>query len=275
MFKKQQVEGFKRETIRRICRCRRLRARCRLRCRAQRGQPEPGARRVNHVMGQPQTRARPECASIASRYVVSPVPTSSGLLYSLLACGVMPPRRNQPTKSPKRLRQKKLDAFVPSSPGPSTSPARSSRRRKKPGRTGHDEHNPENKLHAGGEGDGSESSDPGAIRFEPKIVIVSSSEEEAAPKSSPLNKGKRRLRRAHSEDSDIKAPSGDEEEEDFSLRKGQGKRIARKPAAVLESDEEEEERPVPKKRKLVKGARPPTPEEEEVDLMDEVDEGSK
>ncbi|TBU50876.1 hypothetical protein BD309DRAFT_985491 [Dichomitus squalens] len=63
--------------------------------------------------------------------------------------------------------------------------------------------------------------------------------------------------------------AGDEEEEEVYVRRG--KRAAKKTVVVLDSDEEEEVRP-PKKRKLVKGERPPTPDEDGVDLMDEVDE---
>ncbi|TBU35882.1 hypothetical protein BD311DRAFT_647037 [Dichomitus squalens] len=63
--------------------------------------------------------------------------------------------------------------------------------------------------------------------------------------------------------------AGDEEEEEVYVRRG--KRAAKKTVVVLDSDEEEGVRR-PKKRKLVKGERSPTPDEDGVDLMDEVDE---
>ncbi|KAI9070387.1 hypothetical protein FKP32DRAFT_1558064 [Trametes sanguinea] len=119
------------------------------------------------------------------------------------------------------------------------------------------------------EEEGSQSSDAGAIRFEPQVVEVTSSEEEkeVVPRPSQSSKGKKRLRRAHSDDSASPESSGGEAEEVVYLRRG--KRAAAKTAAVLDSDEEDDS---PRRRKLVKGERPSSPDEDVDDLLEEVDE---
>ncbi|KAI0721002.1 hypothetical protein C8T65DRAFT_631903 [Cerioporus squamosus] len=185
------------------------------------------------------------------------------------------PRKSQPT-TPKRMKQKKLDAFLPSSPAAGTHEPSSARpRRTKRRRAQHDSDDdqpmPGPSHVPAGDDDDSQSSDPGAIHFEREVVQVSSSEDEEgrAPRPSQTNRRKR-LRRAHSDDSASPQPAPDEEQEVY-VRKG--KRPAKKTSAVLvlDSDEAEDAQPV-KKRKLVKGERPPTPENDEADLLDEVDE---
>ncbi|KAI0748218.1 hypothetical protein C8Q80DRAFT_1170790 [Daedaleopsis nitida] len=189
----------------------------------------------------------------------------------------MPPHRTTST-TPKRLRQKKLDAFLSSSPsrGEHQSPA-ARRKRRGPGQKGgradvneDDEAVPGPSTIPATNEDGSQSSDPGAIHFEPDVVEPpSEDEDDFIPRPTPANKGKRRLKRAHSSASESPVSSGDEEGREMYIRKG--KRNAKGSSMVFDSDEEEEVYPV-KKRKLVKGERPPTPEEDEVDLLDEIDE---
>ena len=188
------------------------------------------------------------------------------------------PRRTQATSTPKKLRQEKLDLFLSSSPRRQSSPSRPQTRRsnfkRKTKAKDSDEdvagqsHVPAN-TDAGEEG--SQSSDAGAIHFEPQVVLVSSSgdEGELPPRPTFSSRRKKRTTRAHSVESASESSAGEEEREVY-VRKG--KRAGKKPVVVvLDSDEEEELRPM-KKRKLVKGERPPTPEEG--DLMGEVDEHS-
>ena len=180
------------------------------------------------------------------------------------------PRRTQSTSTPKKLKQKKLDAFLSSSPAPS--PRRSpSSPRKRPKRkrravlhkdSGDDAPGPSH-LPVGD--DDSQSSDPGAIHFEPRVVVVSDTEDEPPPPISPkvTRKGKKRAR----------AVSEDIESDDEGVRARKGKRVVKKPASVV-LDSDEEELPPRKRGKLVKGKRPPTPDEDEDDLMGEVDQKS-
>lgn len=184
------------------------------------------------------------------------------------------PRRTRATATPSKLRQGKLDVFLSSSPAPQSSPARPQPRRSKRKAKA----NESDQYVAGpslvptnvdADEEGSQSSDAGAIHFEPPVVTISSSEDEGdlPPRPTFSSKGRKRTKRAHSIES---ASASSEGEKELYMRKG--KRAEKKAAAaVLDSDEEEELRPV-KKRKLVKGERPPTPEED--DLMDEVDEHS-
>ncbi|KAI1795783.1 hypothetical protein LXA43DRAFT_989531 [Ganoderma leucocontextum] len=184
------------------------------------------------------------------------------------------PRRTQNTATPKKLTQGKLDVFLSSSPTHPSSPARpqtrSRSKRKAKAKASYEDAAGPSHILVDEDEDGSQSSDAGAIRFEAPVVVISSSEDEGdlPPRPTFSSKGKKRTKRAHSAESVSAPPSAGEEEQELYVRKGKraGKKSA---AAVLDSDEEEELRPL-KKRKLVKGKRPPTPEEH--DLMDEVDE---
>ncbi|KAI0374990.1 hypothetical protein BV20DRAFT_1118198 [Pilatotrama ljubarskyi] len=187
------------------------------------------------------------------------------------------PRKSKAPGTPKRLAQKKLDVFFSSSPAPGpsvhSSPTRPRRTRKRK-RTR--DASPENDNAPGPsqvpeEDEGSQSSDAGAIRFEREVVEVSSSdsEKDIAPRPSLASKGKKRLRRAHSDESISPIPLDRDEEEVF-VRKGK-RAAAKMPATVLDSDDELEELQ-PRRRKLVKGERPSSPVEDEADLLDEVDE---
>lgn len=123
------------------------------------------------------------------------------------------------------------------------------------------------------EDEGSQSSDAGAIRFEAPVVEITSSESEKdiAPRPSNTQKGKKRVRRAHSDESASPVVS-DAEGDGKGVCVRKGKRSARKKAvAVLDSDEEDVQ---PRRRKLIKGERPSSPVVEVVDLLDEVEEES-
>lgn len=186
------------------------------------------------------------------------------------------PRKSKGTGTPKKFRQRKLDVYMSSSPPASNdelSPARPSKRTKRR-RTRNEskdtETMPGTSSVPANDDDDSQSSDAGAIHFEREVVEVSSGEDEEdrAPRPSQASRRKR-VKRAHSDDSVSPQPASGEEEPEIYVRKG--KRPAKVTSTVLDSDEEEE--PSVKKRKLVKGERPPTPEEDAVDLLDEVDEG--
>lgn len=196
------------------------------------------------------------------------------LVHSALSCQNYMAPRKKTAMTPNKLKQKKLDAFLGSSSPVSassthkSSPTRPARRGKRQKRISDELVDP-----AADEEEGSQSSDPGAIHFEPaKVGDASSSEDEAYPALRPTQAGKRKKhqQRAHSEDSLVAVPSdNDEQEHEAFVRKG--KRGVKKTCTVLDSDEEEEARPV-KRRKLVKGERPQTLGDDEADLLKEVDE---
>ncbi|KAJ8489704.1 hypothetical protein ONZ51_g2761 [Trametes cubensis] len=173
------------------------------------------------------------------------------------------PRKLRSAATPKKLAQKKLDSFFPSSPAPSTSahqssparPTRTRNRRRKKDASSSEEANPRSlpAQVAGGE-DSSQSSDAGAIRFEPDVVeVTSSDEDDIAPLMTQCPP----------------PPVLPDEEIDDVVYVRRGKR-ATKRSAVFESDEDEDR---PRKRKLIKGERPSTPDGDKADLLDEVDEG--
>ena len=133
----------------------------------------------------------------------------------------------------------------------------------------------------GSEGGGSTSSDVGAIGFEPKAAAVSSTSDNESITHSPRKPAstprKIRKRRAGSIpgspisiDSDSPEPVGVPV-----FRKGGATVGKRKHAALQDSSEEENDDIQPRRRKLVKGVRPPTPEEDSADLLEEVDSNSE
>ncbi|KAH9901023.1 hypothetical protein C8Q73DRAFT_635928 [Cubamyces lactineus] len=189
------------------------------------------------------------------------------------------PRKLRSAATPKRLAQKKLDSFFASSPAPSSSahqssPARSTRaskQRRKKDASSSEEPNPHGRsAQIVEEEDGSQSSDAGAIRFEQPVIEVttSSDEDDVAPRPSTSSRGKKRAQRAHSDDSVSPDPVPADEDMDDVVFVRRGKR-AMKRSAIFESDEDEDR---PRKRKLIKGERPSTPDGDGVDLLDEVDE---
>ncbi|KAI0831396.1 hypothetical protein BC628DRAFT_1353507 [Trametes gibbosa] len=187
------------------------------------------------------------------------------------------PRKSKQSVNTKRRAQRKLDAFFSSSPARSTSAATqqssptrptAAQKRKRVERGSFNEKNSPEPSGVIKDDEGSQSSDAGAIRFEPQVLEISSSEgeQEAAPRPSHANKGKKRARRAHSEDSASPVMS-EAEAEDVYVRKG--KRVAKEKVVIFDSDEEEEQ---PRRRKLIKGERPYSPVRDENDLMEELDE---
>ncbi|KAI0324521.1 hypothetical protein GY45DRAFT_1331447 [Cubamyces sp. BRFM 1775] len=189
------------------------------------------------------------------------------------------PRKLRSAATPKRLAQKKLDSFFASSPAPSSnahqsSPARpartNKRRRNKDASPSEETRSRDHPVQVAEEEDGSQSSDAGAIRFEaPVVEVTSSDEDEVVPRPSASSRGKKRAKRAHSDDSESPVPGPPDEDMDDVVYVRRGKR-AMKRSAVFESDEDEDR---PRKRKLIKGERPSTPDGGEADLLDEVDEG--
>lgn len=120
-------------------------------------------------------------------------------------------------------------------------------------------------------GTSSDSSDVGGINFEPEIISLSDSDDDV--KTSP-RRGPAKKRRVKASESSSQASSSHSksDEENIGIPVGwkwKGKAVHKRKMAV--SDSESEEEPRPKRRKLVRGVRPPTPDESE-DLMDEVDQ---
>lgn len=169
--------------------------------------------------------------------------------------------------SPKRLTQKTLHSFVTSS-SPASQKGASSSRLPATGRTGRRRA----RSPTSSEGEGSQSSDAGVIHFEPEIIELDD-DEDASPRR-PIN---RRSARHAIVGSQAKNPlvfdDNDEEAEDAEVPR-KGKAGVKRRSAVMNFEEEEEE-VKPKKRKLVRGVRPPSPEEDEYSLMNEVDEERK
>lgn len=119
-------------------------------------------------------------------------------------------------------------------------------------------------------------SDVGAIAFEPKVIEISDSEDEkkSSPRR-PVTTRHLRRRRAKSDGDDDSTVSDSLSEENIVspiVWKGKGKAGPGKRKQVIAASESEED-VRPKKRKLVRGERPPTPEED--DLMEELDEDSQ
>ncbi|THH33837.1 hypothetical protein EUX98_g254 [Antrodiella citrinella] len=113
-------------------------------------------------------------------------------------------------------------------------------------------------------------SDVGAIAFEPEVIELSDSDEEA--KSSPRRpRTTRRIRskREKSVNSD-EVVSESPSEEPVGIPVWKGKARAGKRKHTIEDSDAEEEDVRPKHRKLIKGERPFTPEAD--DLMEELDE---
>ncbi|KAI8998559.1 hypothetical protein BD414DRAFT_475410 [Trametes punicea] len=187
-------------------------------------------------------------------------------------------RKDKAIATPKKPTQKKLDTFFSSSPAQGNSPQRSSpirpprsRKRRRIEEETSDVDALAGPSRSVKDDEGSQSSDAGAIRFEPQIVEIGSSEGEdnTAPRPSLSSRGKKQVKRAHSEDSASPSMSSEgEADEVVYVRKG--KRAAKKATTVLDSEDEANS---PQTRKLIKGERPSTPDQDVADLLEEVDEG--
>ncbi|KAI0928526.1 hypothetical protein AcW1_005745 [Taiwanofungus camphoratus] len=187
------------------------------------------------------------------------------------------PRRRQDRSIKQKLRQDTLDTFVgSSSPIPADthaktpSPARKIRQARTttlPSRDRQDRS--QAKADTNNDPDeGSESSDVAAIHFEPQVIDLTEEEDEPAPVRPIAQKRKTRIRRAGSEEHSV---SSQEAAVGVPViwkgRKASGKR-----RLLVSTDDEDKSEPRYKQRKLIKGVRPPSPEADELGLMDEVDE---
>ncbi|GBE81968.1 hypothetical protein BKA93DRAFT_821589 [Sparassis latifolia] len=173
-------------------------------------------------------------------------------------------------RTPQKLTQHTLDGFVGSSSplGPrraATTPSKPRKAAQKQARVTISRDSSISDARASG----SESTDVAAIHFEPEDQ---DSDEDRQPRPSMSTKKKVRHARSGSEEmeevEDV-ASSQDEETVESPVA-WKGKRKGTKRKQVLDDSEEEEVHP--KMRKLVRGIRPPSPDEEEADILDEVDE---
>lgn len=191
-------------------------------------------------------------------------------------------QRDNMRDGPKRLKQKSLLGYLDSS-SPTQPEASSSRRapqssptrkRRAPAKRGVvvDSDPPS------GDDSGSTSSDAGRIGFEPTVIEISSEEDEVrhSPRQPTATQRKARRKRVHSVEGTPAKSSGAEEDEEIGVPvtwKGRPRNVkGKRKLAVLDSDSDN---PPPRKSKLIKGARPSTPEEKEEDLLNEVDEERK
>jgi hypothetical protein len=116
------------------------------------------------------------------------------------------------------------------------------------------------------ESDG-ETSDVAGIQFEPEVIDLTDDDELASPR---ISRAKKRKTRLVETDSDSNAAADETKEEDIGVPvRWKGRRNG-KIQRVKDSDSDEP----PRKRKLVKGERPPTPEGSD-DIEDEVDEAGQ
>lgn len=164
------------------------------------------------------------------------------------------------SSSPKKMKQKTLgDFLLTSSPPPISPPAPVKKRQVKQ----------EHKVIALDSDtcdDLEQDSDVGAIKFEPQVIDVSDEDD------SPRRPSARRFKKSFVVTDSLPdmAASDDSLEDHIGIPiawKG-SKKGKRKRKAIADSDDESQ----PRKRKLIKGARPPSPEGS---VIDEVDENGK
>lgn len=168
------------------------------------------------------------------------------------------------TQSPQKLKQKTLTGFF-SSPL-AESPARKTKmkHRKTKTQTRERVETPE-PQHLDVDGD---DSDVGAIKFEPEVIDLSDEDE------SPRRPGTKRQARHVEADSDsLNEDAVTNVDSERSLSKN-GKNLGRKSRRIQKRKHKEniesEDSAQPKRRRFIKGTRPPTPEEDE-DIADEVE----
>lgn len=125
------------------------------------------------------------------------------------------------------------------------------------------------------EDEGASTSDPGKIHFEPRSPSAFDTDEDetkSSPRKPTLSQQYKRKRMVESDaEGAIVGLDSDSNDEMIGVPfvwKGKAKDTGKK-RRVIQSDSDEER---PRKKKLIKGVRPPTPEP---DMMDEVDESSK
>ncbi|KAG2157136.1 hypothetical protein DEU56DRAFT_763238 [Suillus clintonianus] len=159
--------------------------------------------------------------------------------------------------SPKKMKQRTLaDCLFPSSPPPSSPPApvkkRQAKRKPKIIAIDSDESD-----------DVAQDSDVGAIKFEPEVIDIS--DQDDSPRRPTSKRRKKSL--VITDNFPVAAASDDSLEDHIGIptRWKGNKKGKRK--AIADSDDESQ----PRKRKLVKGARPPSPEGSVIDEVDEND----
>lgn len=128
-------------------------------------------------------------------------------------------------------------------------------------------------LSSESEGTESDASDVGAIQFEPEVIDLSDGDE--SPRR-PMAKRRTRRIRADSNSADeaeihISHSCSSQDKSRGSLRR-KSRRIGKRKQVNEESGSEELR---PKKRKFIKGVRPSSPEEDEDDILNEVEEHRK
>ncbi|KAG0707720.1 hypothetical protein DFH29DRAFT_895079 [Suillus ampliporus] len=162
---------------------------------------------------------------------------------------------NSPYASPKKMKQKTLTGFLfPSSPpaSPPPTPVKKRQEKRKHEVLTIDSEESDDTAH---------DSDVGAIRFEPEIIDVS--DEDDSPRRPSTKRRKKSLVVTDSLP-DVAGSDGSLEDGiGIPIRWKGSKRGKRK--AIADSDDESQ----PRRRKLVKGARPPSPEESVIDEVDE------
>ncbi|KAG1756738.1 uncharacterized protein EDB91DRAFT_1094178 [Suillus paluster] len=165
------------------------------------------------------------------------------------------PRKANKSPSPKKMKQKTLAGFLfssspPSSPPPAPVKKRQAKRKREVLAVDSDESD-----------DAAQDSDVGAIKFEPETIDIS--DEDNSPRRPSTKRRKKSLV--------VTDSLPDMAGSDGSLEGGIGiptrwkGNKKRKRKAIADSDEESQ----PRRPKLVKGARPPSPEESVIDEVDE------
>jgi hypothetical protein len=159
--------------------------------------------------------------------------------------------------SPKKMKQKTLgDFLLPSSPAPISPPAPV---RKKQAKQKHKNI----ALDSDTSDDLAQDSDVGAIKFEPEVIDVS--DEDDSPRRPSTRRLKKSLVVTDSLLDVIASDSSLEDRIGIPLRWKGSNKGKNKRKAIADSDDENQ----PRKRKLVKGARPPSPEGNVIDEVDE------
>jgi hypothetical protein len=161
--------------------------------------------------------------------------------------------------SPKKMKQKTLgDFLLPSSPAPISPPAPV---RKKQAKQKHKNI----ALDSDTSDDLAQDSDVGAIKFEPEVIDVS--DEDDSPRRPSTRRLKKSLVVTDSLLDVIASDSSSEDRIGIPLRWKGSNKGKNKRKAIADSDDESQ----PRKRKLVKGARPPSPEGNVIDEVNEND----
>ena len=111
----------------------------------------------------------------------------------------------------------------------------------------------------------SDNSDIAGIKFEPEVINLS--EEDASPrrpKANGTSQSQRIVGSDDDEDSELNLGSKKRVE-----KKKKSKKLRKRKQVIEESGSEEEEEVQPKRRKFVKGVRPSSPEEDDIDEVEE------